>query len=241
MMGKLNHVKTWLAVLDGYDVEVIFINDSSADSTGVELEKIARSFPNLSIILLHGEFGGPGPARNQGIQIAKKEWILFWDADDFPDAVEARKMVMSAALINADFAIGCWKSKQIQGNEIIDEIEHSNGFFDTVHFPGLWRWAFKRDRIEGIEFPRIKIGEDLAFLIKIGARIKTTYRHPAAIYTYISGQSGQLTSSEQIRINRPAMYRYMLTKDYLSFQPSLYSIALKFVFIYSILRNRKVK
>jgi glycosyltransferase involved in cell wall biosynthesis len=239
MLGKLGHVKSWLADLESHDVEVIFINDSSSDSTELELKEIANSFSNLSVTLLSGTFGGPGPARNQGIQLAKNEWIVFWDSDDLPNASEVQKMIKSAAQVNADFAIGCWSSRQFGTHEKINIIQHSNGFFDMVHFPGLWRWAFRREGIEGKEFPNIKIGEDLGFLIKIGVKLKKTYRHPASVYTYITGQPDQLTSRDQIEINRPGMRKYIFTRDYLSFQASIYSIALKFVFVYSILRNSK--
>jgi len=62
------------------DIELIIVNDASADNS---LEEVAK-FSGPRISLYHREKPGPGDyaARNLGIEKAKAEWIAFLDADD---------------------------------------------------------------------------------------------------------------------------------------------------------------
>lgn len=65
--------------------EIIVVDDGSSDNTG----QIVRSLPGN--IRYHKQNNrGPSAARNQGIKIAKGNWIAFLDADDqwTPDKIE---------------------------------------------------------------------------------------------------------------------------------------------------------
>ena len=58
--------------------EIIVVDDGSMDD-GPE---IVQSLDNPKIRLIRKENGGPGSARNRGIQEARYPWIVFLDADD---------------------------------------------------------------------------------------------------------------------------------------------------------------
>jgi glycosyltransferase involved in cell wall biosynthesis len=69
------------------DVEVIVVDDASEDNT---VEVVARNYPNVT--LLRTPFnGGPGAARNLGIEAANSKWVLMLDDDDLlmPEALRA--------------------------------------------------------------------------------------------------------------------------------------------------------
>jgi glycosyltransferase involved in cell wall biosynthesis len=60
------------------DFELLIINDGSIDET----EKIIRSFPDKRIILINQTNQGVAAALNNGLQIAKADYIARFDADD---------------------------------------------------------------------------------------------------------------------------------------------------------------
>jgi glycosyltransferase involved in cell wall biosynthesis len=59
--------------------EVIIVNDGSSD----ESLAIAKQFEKQGVIVIDQENKGASAARNQGLALAKGEWIQFLDADDF--------------------------------------------------------------------------------------------------------------------------------------------------------------
>jgi glycosyltransferase involved in cell wall biosynthesis len=63
--------------------EVIVVNDGSTDRTGRMLDDLQRAHPQL-LRVFQITNGGPGRARNRGVQEATKKHILFIDDDVFP-------------------------------------------------------------------------------------------------------------------------------------------------------------
>lgn len=66
------------------DVELIFVDDGSTDGTAAILREFAAS-ANRPIIIIERENGGPGAARNSGLDRATGQWIWFVDSDDVID------------------------------------------------------------------------------------------------------------------------------------------------------------
>lgn len=73
----------------GLDLEVVAIDDCSPDRTAELLLARVRQDPRLRVHRLP-ERGGPGPARNVGIEHASGTYVWFVDADDMlpPDAID---------------------------------------------------------------------------------------------------------------------------------------------------------
>lgn len=62
------------------DFEAIIVNDGSTDGTGDVVRKFCESDTRFRMI--EKENGGVSSARNAGIEDAKGEYMVFWDADD---------------------------------------------------------------------------------------------------------------------------------------------------------------
>lgn len=64
--------------------EIVVIDDGSTDGTAVLLRSIADRYPAVRPAFLQKNHG-VSYARNYGVQQARGEWCLFWDADDLAD------------------------------------------------------------------------------------------------------------------------------------------------------------
>ncbi|MFS2221521.1 glycosyltransferase family 2 protein [Pantoea sp. B65] len=62
------------------DYEVIVVDDGSCDGSAAILQKYTARFQQISV--LTSANGGPGAARNIGLDHARGDYILFLDADD---------------------------------------------------------------------------------------------------------------------------------------------------------------
>jgi glycosyltransferase involved in cell wall biosynthesis len=76
---------------DDIDIEILVVDDGSTDDTRTKVEVIGSA---ISCIYFHQTTsnGGPGSARNLGIELATKDWILFLDADDELDGSIYKKI-----------------------------------------------------------------------------------------------------------------------------------------------------
>ena len=63
------------------NLEIILINDGSADSSGSICENYAKT--DARILVIHKENAGQGIARNIGIDRARGKYIIFLDSDDY--------------------------------------------------------------------------------------------------------------------------------------------------------------
>ena len=71
------------------DYEIIVVNDGSKDHTIDILRDYESRYDNITVV--DKENGGPSSARNCGLDLAKGEYVYFFDADDVLelDALEA--------------------------------------------------------------------------------------------------------------------------------------------------------
>ena len=66
--------------LSDNDIEVIVVNDGSTDNSMKVVEDIQFNHHNIQII--HQDHVGPSVCRNEGMEMAKGEYVLFVDSDD---------------------------------------------------------------------------------------------------------------------------------------------------------------
>ena len=63
------------------DYELILVDDGSSDSSDIICDEYAAKFDKIYVI--HQKNGGLSAARNAGMSIARGEYFLFCDSDDY--------------------------------------------------------------------------------------------------------------------------------------------------------------
>ena len=71
------------------DYEIILVDDGSPDNSGEICDEYREKHENITVI--HKENGGLSSARNAGLEIARGEYVMFLDSDDYltDDCLEA--------------------------------------------------------------------------------------------------------------------------------------------------------
>lgn len=64
------------------EVEIVIVNDGSSDNCKNIVENYIKSFLDIKIYLLNKANGGASSARNEGLNFANGDYILFLDSDD---------------------------------------------------------------------------------------------------------------------------------------------------------------
>lgn len=211
--------------------EFIFINDGSTDNSN----EILKNYQKIDerIILVDQNNSGVSNARNNGLKIARGEYISFVDADDYLNYDFLLKLYEIAFQSNADIVIsnfiteqdGRWKiSKSIfPVNQIFEkEYIHQNICTFLIKNDSLNSCCtklFKKDfiKINDIEFPVDKKNSEDAFFT-----LKAFSIANKVIFTDYSGYYyREVTGSAS---------RNILQKDYFTNAIEIYSLNYKELF-----------
>ena len=83
--------------------EVILVDDGSTDSSPLICDRYSATDPRFRT--LHKPNGGVSSARNAGLELAKGEYIMFLDSDDWIDEDFLEKLYNSAKNNSADISV----------------------------------------------------------------------------------------------------------------------------------------
>lgn len=163
----------FLQTMDCSEYEVIVINDGSSDTTLDILNSYKEHYSNL--IIIDKENGGPSSARNTGLDIARGEYIFFFDADDILESDALSSMYNTASSRNADLLIGKYdifnhhttiEVHTLDTLVTLEEIDKYN--IDILWTFALWNKLFRRSLIEkyNLRFAPVSYSEDGVFVLE---------------------------------------------------------------------------
>ncbi len=177
----LNHCIACLKKQTYKNLEIIFVDDGSTDSTLARLRELEKE---NNIVVLHEENAGVSVARNLGIKAATGKYLTFLDVDDTLDDEFCKKMLSYIRENNVELVGSKMEGLQYQ-DEFISDME--NHTFDKVQlkvsFEFLYsNWFFHNacgklylsEIAKKCFFPRgVRVGEDLLFNLQYFRQINS--------------------------------------------------------------------
>lgn len=95
-------------------VEILFIDDGSTDASETLIKQFSKK-SGLNVKCIHQSNSGEGEARNAGITIARGDYILFLDCDDFLSSEGLSHFIVNDSL---GYDIYCYSYMQRKANAI---------------------------------------------------------------------------------------------------------------------------
>ena len=184
------------------DYQIIVVNDGSTDNSVKIVEKLRQE--NNNIILLSFPNGGVSKARNEGLRVAKGEFIVFLDSDD-ELAPGFFNYAMPLITNNADIVVG--GDVSVRGDKQLDPHSFSNNYeiwnenkpIEQCLLSRKYTWnvggkIFKKSILDGLFFIEGRItAEDSYFFFECCLRQPTIY------YCDTYAQTVHLTSGSATR------------------------------------------
>ena len=186
------------------DFELILVDDGSPDQCGEICDNAKEQDKRIRVI--HKKNGGLSDARNVGIDVAKGDYLLFIDSDDFvaPNMVE--KLYKALNENDADYAM-CGTVKVLDGKElaVVSKTQLQNRTLTNLEalalikepntmFVAAWNKLYKKELFSSIRFPVGKLYEDEATIYKITYLCKRVTIISDELYFYVL-REGSITRS----------------------------------------------
>lgn len=195
------------------DWEVICIDDCSKDNTADVIKTYSDKHKEARITLLQNEKNsGPGVSRNNGIAIAKGEYLMFLDADDYYD--QTTFDVLNSELAQTDVDILFYGCNQIIGKKVRKRpVTPRNSVTDYLALVGgsFWGGTWRRSLWDGINIPAISNAEDIAVIPVLISRAQKIVTTGDLLYNYVhSNSSASSRHHPQVSYNFVESFHYTL-------------------------------
>lgn len=188
------------------ELEVILLDDGSSDTSGQICDEYALLDTRVNVV--HKENTGVSDTRNQGISMAKGEYIQFLDSDDWitPDATAS--LVRAATEYASDLVITDFyrvvnervsQKGAIEEEGLMDRLTFATNMMQNpadFYYGVLWNKLYKRSVIEEHQFKmdsEISWCEDFMFNLEYIRHIQSIYVLKIPIYYYVKTK-GSLVS-----------------------------------------------
>lgn len=184
------------------DVEVVFVDDGSADGTVELLEAWCRDYPGARVLPL--EHAGPGKARSVGLAAASGRFVSFADSDDEIRVDVLVRGAEAAADTGADVVLFDYETVDSQGESA--EVRGADVHFAScgsaqvlLGRAAIWGKVYRRDflRLRQIDFEPLRSADDVLFSWEVASCRPKTLASDAIAYRYFVHDHGQLTRDPQ--------------------------------------------
>lgn len=197
------------------DFEILIIDDGSAAEYADVYDEIAAKDSRIQVF--HDKNQGVSAARNKGIQLAKADWILFVDGDDWLELDAIEKLKHEVSTVDCDILLFNYRREFKNGNSE----ERKTGFqnrtlynaelpenkeflyrramgtpnLDGKHYSTIyysWDKVYKRSFLTSndLTFPEgLPKSEDKVFILRCFEKMRSFYYFDAMLYHYRINES----------------------------------------------------
>lgn len=187
------------------NLQLILVDDGSTDGTASIVDRYASE--DSRIVVVHQQNAGVSAARQKGVDLAKGEYLMFVDADDWIDETSIERMLNMAKETDADLVwsdafFEIYKENSVQTKYKTTQKEESTDTWirDLVlweSFGALWIWLFRTSLFQkpNVSFPENSIyAEDLPVIVSALLYSKRIAYLPEAHYHYRFANQVSLTN-----------------------------------------------
>lgn len=197
------------------DVEYIFVDDASPDSSIAILKSCIEIYPERKgwvTILTHEKNQGLPAARNTGLDVAKGEYVFHCDSDDFVEKDMLEVMYKAAKekdadMVYCDFYLSFEKNERYMSCPSYDTASDmlKVGLLGGNMKYNVWNKLVRRSLYtdNNITFPAgHAMGEDMT-MIRLAACAKSVAYVPKAFYHYVklNANAYSATMSERHKVD----------------------------------------
>lgn len=201
------------------NIEIICVDDGSTDSSPELLQKYSEQDKRVKVLRQQNQYAGI--ARNNGIEHAQGEYLVFWDSDDFFEPKALEMLYQRIVQMNADICV-------CGGNQYLESKEKSypyNGYMNKNRIPEtdcfnresnpdyilnftnveVWNKMYRKEFLkeQGLEFDSIRVGEDVVFSMAALCLAQKITTLPAALVNYRKNSEGGLVGTVSQRPVEP--------------------------------------
>lgn len=169
------------------DFECIIIDDGSPDNSNIIIDKYVKLDQRFKVI--HQKNMGLSAARNTGLDIAQRNYIVFVDSDDYIADDYLEKFALKIADTDADIVIcGFIEAyKDYEKNKVFTsestKVIKQNILADL--WPSyVWNKCYKKDLFANIRFPVGRIFEDILTIPEVCLYAQKIVCIPEKLYYY---------------------------------------------------------
>lgn len=222
------------------NLEIILVNDGSQDKSLEICNSFAIKDTRIKVIDKKNE--GVSKARNEGIDVASGEYIIFVDSDDWMENTMCEEMIQSAIINNSDIVV-CGYNNYLENDDKYENInlkDYNDLSFaeiitddDTLYGGFPWNKMIKTSILKYKFNDKVHYYENLLFFVQNGSgNIKYSVVHKR-LYNYCINDNSavhskkyslkKLSALEALKIIIPLLPQRSVVKHKYIFLTSYYN------------------
>lgn len=175
--------------------EIIIVEDCSTDNT----KEVIKKYKKEATIIYHKKNKCLGGARNSGIKVARGEYIVFLDSDDYlnnNEVLEKLDKLIGKQTVDVIYmgfvSVGKKEFSVIPTKETCNRSYRISGDRYTNAWSKCWNTQFLLKN--NLYFPENRYYEDVLFIFNAISKVEDYLIADFPVHTYVSGRNNSITS-----------------------------------------------